>query len=39
MNNNLKNGIKPDAVYHIEMGRLLGYSDADIAEFLKKMNM
>jgi hypothetical protein len=39
MNNNLKNGIKPDAAYHIEMGRLLGYSDTDIAEFLKKMNM
>lgn len=39
MNRNLKNGIKPDADYHIEMGRLLGYSDADIAEFLKKINL
>jgi predicted nucleotidyltransferase len=39
MNSNLKNGIKPDANYHIEMGRLLGYSDTDIAEFLKKINM
>jgi hypothetical protein len=39
MNSNLKNGIKPDADYHIEMGRLLGYSDTDIAEFLKKINM
>jgi len=39
MNKNLKNGIRPDADYHIEMGRLLGYSDADISEFLKKINL
>ena len=39
MNKNLSNDIRPDADYHIEMGRLLGYSDADIAEFLKKINL
>lgn len=39
MNKNLKNDIRPDADYHIEMGRLLGYSDTDIAEFLKKINL
>jgi hypothetical protein len=39
MNANLELGIKPDKHYHIEMGRLLGYSDQDIRDFLKKINL
>ncbi len=39
MNANFELGIKPDKHYHIEMGRLLGYSDQDIRDFLKKINL
>lgn len=39
MNANFALGIKPDKEYHIEMGRLLGYSDQDIRDFLKKINL
>ena len=39
MNANFALGIKPDKHYHIEMGRLLGYSDQDIRDFLKKINL
>jgi hypothetical protein len=39
MNANFALGIKPDKEYHIEMGKLLGYSDQDIRDFLKKINL
>lgn len=39
MNANFALGIKPDKEYHIEMGRLLGYSNQDIRDFLKKINL
>ncbi len=39
MNANFALGIKPDKHYHIEMGRLLGYSNQDIRDFLKKINL
>lgn len=39
MNANFALGIKPDKHYHIEMGRLLGYSNHDIQDFLKKINL
>ena len=39
MNANLALGIKPNKHYHIEMGKLLGYSNQDIQDFLKKMNL
>lgn len=32
-------GIKPGKEYHMELGKLLGYADSDIQEFLKKMNL
>lgn len=32
-------GIKPGKEYHIELGRLLGYTDSDIQDFLKKINL
>lgn len=39
MNANFALGIKPGKEYHIEMGRLLGYSEQDIRDFLKKINL
>jgi hypothetical protein len=39
MNANLAAGIKPDKEYHIEMGKLLGYSDEDIQDFLVNVNL
>jgi len=39
MNANFALGIKPDKQYHFEMGKLLGYSDQDIRDFLKKINL
>ena len=39
MNANFALGIKPDKEYHIEMGRLLGYSKQDIQDFLKRVNL
>jgi hypothetical protein len=33
------NVIKPDKEYHIEVGRLLGYSNQDIQDFLKKVDL
>jgi hypothetical protein len=38
MNTNLAQGIKPDNSYHIRLGRLLGYSDADIEYFLNSLS-
>jgi hypothetical protein len=39
MNINLQKGIKPGKEYHTELGRLLGYSDSDIKDFLKNINL
>ncbi len=39
MNANFARGIKPGKEYHIEMGRLLGYSEEDIRDFLKNINL
>jgi hypothetical protein len=39
MNANLATGIKPNKEYHIEMGKLLGYSDQDIQDFLINVDL
>ena len=37
MNKNMDRGIRATPEYHIQLGRLLGYSEQDIKDFLKKI--
>lgn len=39
MNVNMQQGIKPGKEYHTELGRLLGYADSDIQDFLKNVDL
>jgi hypothetical protein len=37
MNKNMDKGISPDEEYHTKLGRLLGYADSDIEDFLQSL--
>ena len=37
MNKRMIQGVRPTAEYHAQLGRLLGYSEQDIEDFLKKL--
>lgn len=37
MNKKMEQGVKATPEYHIQLGRLLGYSEQDIEDFLKKL--
>lgn len=39
MNKKMEQGVRPRAEYHIELGRLLGYSEQDIEDFLHKISV